>query len=147
VININRGNEAPIRGVSLLPALLVACLVGCGGGADPDAVPAVPVAGMVTFKGKPLEEGTVQFVPEKGRAASGKIQGGQFVLTTYEPNDGAIPGKHAVGVTSSKSMPARPGAEPEAVSLIGTKYTSPGEAGIFFEIPAKGKEDIVIDLQ
>jgi hypothetical protein len=144
VINIDRGNEAPIRRASLLPALIVTCLVGCGGGADPDAVPAVRVGG---YKGKPLEEGTVQFVPEKGRAASGSIREGRFVLTTYEPNDGAIPGKHAVGVTSSKSMPARPGAEPETVSLIGQKYTSPGESGLFFEIPAKGNEDIVIDLK
>jgi hypothetical protein len=125
---------------------LVAIIPGCGG--DPNDVPPVPASGTVTYQGKPLETGTIQFVPEKGRPAIGKIEGGRFTLTTVKEGDGAAPGKHAVAVSSMKqTAPPQPGAEPETVSAIDAKYNSTGSSGLTAEIPAAGKTDIVIDIK
>ena len=79
-------------------ALLGVPLFGCGGESLPKRV---PVSGSVTYKGKAVEGATVGFLCEGApRMASGITdKDGKFTLTTYEPNDGAIPGKHTVTVT------------------------------------------------
>jgi hypothetical protein len=125
---------------------LVAVIPGCGG--DPDELPAVPAGGTVTYQGKPVESGTIQFVPEKGRPAGGKIEGGRFTLTTYKEGDGAISGKHGVGVTSLKQQaPAQAGAEPEMISAIDKKFSLPTHSGLSAEVPAGGKTDLQIDIK
>src|SRR5262245_4436516 len=68
---------------------------GCGGSGT------VKVRGTVTLDGKPLSGAMVTFVPaeEKGRAASGATQAdGSFRLTTFKPDDGALPGDYKVMV-------------------------------------------------
>jgi hypothetical protein len=56
----------------------------------------------VTYNGKPLEKGTINFTPAdaKGRGAGGTITDGRYSLTTQDPNDGALPGKYRVTVLS-----------------------------------------------
>jgi hypothetical protein len=57
------------------------------------------VAGSITYKGQPLPEGTVMFVPEKGLASAGGIRpDGTYRLFTKRPWDGAVVGKHKVCV-------------------------------------------------
>jgi hypothetical protein len=90
--------------------ILTLAVAGCSG--DPDMIRAVPAAGTVTYKGKPLETGNIQFHAEKGRSASGAIKDGKFVLTTYEDGDGAVPGKHAVVVSASKEVRVPAGPRP-----------------------------------
>src|SRR5262249_9934025 len=71
-------------------------LVGVGCGSD-----TVKVRGPVTLDGKPLPMGTaVTFVPvDKGRSATGATQAdGSFRLTTFKPEDGALPGEYKVTV-------------------------------------------------
>ena len=77
------------------------------------------VQGEVTYNGKPLAHGTINFIPQgdDGRGASGTIQEGAYDLTTLTPGDGAIPGTYRVTVTAieateeSKKILARtPGA-------------------------------------
>ena len=74
------------RGLVVM-ASACALLAGCGGGGGSEAR-AVPASGTVNYLGKPVEKGTIHFVPEKGRSASGEIENGKFTLTTYEPGDG-----------------------------------------------------------
>jgi hypothetical protein len=75
---------------------LVPFLVGCGG------VRPAKVTGILTLNGQPVEGATVQFVPVKegGRPATGltKADGG-FSLTTFEDQDGALPGEYKVVIT------------------------------------------------
>jgi hypothetical protein len=61
------------------------------------------VSGMVTYQGKPLEQGTITFEPEdpKGRIATGSLSAGRYSLTTLKPDDGALPGKYRVTITST----------------------------------------------
>ena len=70
-------------------------LVGCGDGRPSR----VPVSGRVTIDGKPLTAGYIQVCPANQRAATGTIgPDGRFKLTTFDPNDGCIVGKHPVAV-------------------------------------------------
>jgi len=123
---------------------LILAVAGCSG--DPDMVAAVPASGTVTFKGKPLETGTVQFVPTKGRGAVGTIKDGKFTLTTYKENDGAVPGQHTVTVAAYKEVKVKGETEPQQVLIVPEKFANPASSGIVIDIPSGGKEDIVISL-
>jgi len=76
----------------------VLALVGCG---DTKLPGTVKVTGKVLHAGKPVARATVSFVPigQTGRAASGLTdESGQYQLTTFTANDGAVPGNYAVTV-------------------------------------------------
>jgi hypothetical protein len=125
--------------------VLALSLAGCSG--DPDKIGAVPAAGSVTYKGKPLETGSIQFIPEKGRSASGVIKDGQFVMSTYEELDGAIPGKHAVIVSAYKEVKIAGRTEPEQVLIVPERYANPVSSGLTVEVPSGGKRDIDLKLE
>lgn len=95
----------------------------------------MPVSGKVTFKGKPLTHGTVDFEPEAGREAHGAIQpDGGYTLTTFKDGDGAVVGKHRVSISglNKKDLPL--------------KYHGPSSSGI--EIDVSGDtSDYPIDLK
>lgn len=83
---------------------------GCGGGtAKVSGV--VPVSGVVTFQGAPVQGANLTFYPDGpgGRAAAGTTDAqGKFQLTTLNANDGAKPGTYKVMV--SKMETSGPGA-------------------------------------
>jgi hypothetical protein len=54
------------------------------------------VSGRVTVDGKPVKEGVILFVPERGPGAAGPIDDGRYVLTTRTLGDGAVVGRHKV---------------------------------------------------
>jgi hypothetical protein len=61
------------------------------------------VSGTVSYKGKPVEQGTITFEPvdPKGRVAAGTITGGRYSLATMPPDNGALPGKYRVTILSN----------------------------------------------
>jgi len=90
------------RTAFLASMVILACL-GCGD--DTGLAKRYPVSGMVTYKGEPVKNGTINFVPTTadGRPAAGQIENGNYSLTTLAPNDGAIPGKYKVTVMSTEA--------------------------------------------
>jgi hypothetical protein len=85
-----------VRAFGILTGLLV--LVGCqGAGADRQEV-----KGSVTFKGKPLPQGTIQFDPDPAgadaRMAVTSIQAGQY---DFPRASGLKPGTYKVIISSS----------------------------------------------
>jgi hypothetical protein len=96
-----------------LVVLLAAALTGCGGNGT------TPVKGVVTLEGAPLPGATVLFMPDgdgRGRPASGFTSSdGVFQLTTYRPDDGALPGQYRVLIR--KTAPARDPAAAERSAL------------------------------
>lgn len=102
----------------------------------------IPVRGVVTLDGKPVEGATVGFAPKAaGRPATGTTDAaGQFSLTTFEPGDGAVPGEHVVTVSKIKSsgqqfdMSSVP-AGSDAMPLSGA--TPAGGIKIQWEVPPK----------
>ena len=79
-------------------------IVGCG---DSTGLPKrYAVKGTVTYKGAPVEKGTISFKPEdatNGRAATGDIENGSYYLTTAIDGDGALPGKYKVTISSREA--------------------------------------------
>jgi hypothetical protein len=148
----------PIR-VSIRPGL-VACVIlalgalvvpGCGGD---ELGKRHPVSGKVTFKGEPVERGTVTFTPADPnagiRAASGAIVGGSYQLTTQTNNDGAMPGKYKVSIQSKsfdESATLDKEGQPlrrdkmmkkvyvQAKNAIPPKYNVPETSGLTAEVP------------
>jgi hypothetical protein len=127
--------------------LVAATAAGCGS-SDPNAIKAVPASGTVTFKGSPVDEGTIGFLPEKGRAASGTVKDGHFVLSTYGEGDGAIPGKHKVTVvaTRQKAASGKRGDEGAVIYLVPQKYSDPDTSQLEVEVPASGSGDLKVEL-
>ena len=88
----------------VLAVALVLLPSGCGGKYKP-----VPVEGIVTLDGKPLEGATVSFVPADGagRPAGGLSDAeGVFQLTTFKEDDGALPGNYRVVVRKTEGHTA-----------------------------------------
>lgn len=137
---MNRRNAIRCWAVAVLAAAAVA---GCGGGRLKTAV----VHGKVTYKGKPIPQGTVTFIPTvNGPSATGEIQSdGSYTLTTYSKGDGAIIGSHKVMVVSMQDMAGRLPEErtPLPPPLVPDKYTNPATTPLTVEV--KDQEN-TIDL-
>jgi len=146
-----------LRDLRLRTALLasmgvVACL-GCGD--DTGLAKRYPVSGKVTYKGTPLEKGSINFVPETpdGRPAGGQIENGRYSLTTLAPGDGALPGKYKVTIlaqeadTAELQSIAKGGqfhhdkaflkANKTAKALVPSKYNLPETSGLTEEVKAQ----------
>jgi hypothetical protein len=71
----------------------------------------VRVEGRVLLDGIPLGEATVTFIPRTpdGRRAQGETgREGNFLLTTFQENDGALPGDYKITVTLPSQSKQRP---------------------------------------
>lgn len=82
---------------------LAFCIAGCS---EPTIEP-VRVAGMVLIDAKPLDGGTIRFVPKVGRPASSTILAdGSFDMAAESVDRasqaGILPGKYRVQVSASK---------------------------------------------
>ena len=114
--------------------ILLAAAAGCGARAEHAALSGkiLPVKGVVTYKGKPLTQGTVRFEPDAGREAEGTIgPDGTFTLTTFQPGDGAVPGFHRVAVSTPRKK------------QIPSKYSSFSMSGIEMEVNEEKAEYII----
>ncbi|MCS7305831.1 MAG: DUF4198 domain-containing protein [Thermoguttaceae bacterium] len=120
--------------------LLLVVLPGCGGSDRPKTYPAT---GKVIYRGQPVPDAEVTFVPTKGPMASGKTDAqGQFQLSTFSPNDGAVAGEYTVLVVKKEKYvdPRAPSSPYEMYrNLLPARYsslqTSPLKATIKPESP------------
>ena len=140
-----RFDRNPVLHYSLAISFAIA-VAGCGSG-DPDAIKTVVASGTVSFNDKPIEQGTIGFIPGKGRPAIGQIKDGAFTLTTYDYGDGAIPGKHRVTVTSVKKEPSPTGGDDTTVFLIPQRFSIATESNVDVEVPPEGNSKIEIKLE
>ena len=129
---------------SLFFSVILAILAA---GCDGRSGKMVPVGGVVTYDGKPLETGTIVFRPEPsrsntGREASGVIEpDGTYTLFTsagQNSQEGAAPGWYNVGIVSTKEpdpTAKRIGAmPPPPTPLIPIEYADPARSGVMIEI-------------
>ncbi len=85
-------------------AVAMMVLAGCGGAGTSDRPDTVEVTGTVTYNDVPVAGATVTFKPQSsdGRGATGRTDdSGRYQMTTFEPNDGVIPGEYHVTVTKA----------------------------------------------
>jgi len=83
---------------SLVPLLMALGIVGCG-----EAPPKrVAITGTVKLDGKPVESGSITFIPEPDSpnpSAGGEIKGGEYILTA---DAGPSSGKYRVEIRWSR---------------------------------------------
>jgi hypothetical protein len=96
-----------LKSLTVMIVLLGACS-GCGMSAGANLA-LIPVKGKVTYKGRPLAQGSVTFESQdSGKRATGKLQAdGTFVLSTYKEGDGVVAGDHSVIISGVDKTLAR----------------------------------------
>ncbi len=130
------GLHCPRRGLWLIVVTTTA-LAGCGDG-RPERV---PVAGVVTIDGTPLNRGFITFVPEQGRSSSGDIDAqGRFELFSYKPGDGVLLGNHKVEVVAIETI-----SDTKMRWLVPKKYANRDSSGLTCEVDGP-RDDVEIEL-
>ena len=143
--------------------LVVLSTVLCGCNRNPGLSGLVPVSGVLTHEGNPVEGATIIFGPAPGSPAENKAASattdalGQFTLMTLLPNDGVHPGTYQVAVSKTEltggdivagSDPKKPKFhDQKRIDYLPPKYREAETSGIEITIPPKGTKTIEINLE
>lgn len=151
----------PGTALRLMPcALVIVALLmsGCGGSKKPDRG-TVPVAGTVTYQGKPLPDANIYFFSEKFsaygktdaegkyRIAQGAIPGENKVFVSKITGDAKAipdqiaddPGQVAAASAATMNDPNRPRKAARA-ELLPPEMSDPERTKLTFKVPAEGTE-------
>lgn len=134
---------------------------GCGGGADDkwtqDRPKTVPVTGVVTYKGSPVEGAQINFIPaspSESAAYATTQADGSFELTTFVQGDGAAPGSYKVTVnkrTVETILNAQdPNGPPQGVketSHLPEKYGKSTSTDLQFDVTESGLKGVSLELK
>lgn len=123
-------------------ALLAA---GCG---DDGRFHTFPATGMVRFSdGTPLPGGAILCESPHGLAARATIQpDGTFRLWTYEPDDGAVEGKHKVAIRPPYPEDFDPDGGGSPPQAIDDRFLTMESSGIEFDVTAAGPNQFAIEV-
>jgi hypothetical protein len=138
----------------------LAAAAGCAADANPkwQRPRVVHAGGVVRFNGQPLEGALVTLTsPALSVSATGRTDAeGKFLLTTFEPGDGAVPGKHKVSVSKvqapsqvvdkSAAPVWRNARTPPPRWLIPKRYGNAETSGLTVEVAEGGNTDIILEL-
>jgi len=132
-------------GVSFAGLLLLACsclVAGCGhdeGGAT--------VKGKVTYKGRPVVEGSLSFIPQSMPTAYGRLQpDGSYALVNHRNSERIEPGAYVVVIVSgaNRSLTAE-GAQAQQELPVPVSVTNQATTPLKFDV-VEGPNTIDIDL-
>jgi hypothetical protein len=118
--------------------LLLAALAGCG-----DSGPKiVKVNGTLTYKGKPVTNAYLQFLPEFGRQSWAQTdEQGRFKINYDRHQDGAVVGKHKVW------FEPRPGSAAESeAAMLGRRLPQSQEMAEFFKKYGAETTPLTVDI-
>lgn len=140
-------------------------VVGCGEATQPpEAV--FPVTGVITFQGAPVVGADVTFHNEdKKRSAFGRTNDkGEYKLTTFSANDGAVEGRAVLTIVkheeataptnvadteSAEYMPPEmmPPVKPKKVKpILPPRYSSTSTSGLMANVTKEGPNELNFDL-
>lgn len=107
--------------------VLLVVLMGCSDGPRRDGPEMVKVTGTVTLDGEPVEGAHIRFSPEAGGPAAYAVSDrrGRYELRTFDPGDGAIPGKY--GISATKEEVTEAGQEFESQAALEAYIKEHGE--------------------
>jgi hypothetical protein len=135
----------PRISVEVLLVLSLA-LAGCGN----DQMRTAVVKGQVTYKGKPVPNGTVLFIPKvPGPTATGELSpDGTFSHTTYKKGDGAVLGTHRVVISAMEDTSHRLPEQrnPLPPPIVPDKYTSAATTDLEVEVQV-GENNVTFELK
>jgi len=96
---------------SLLSAMTAVAIAGCGSNSEK----LIAIGGVVELDGKPVAKAAVMLHHDAGRTAYAiTAEDGTFKMTTREPGDGALAGRHTVTVSLTLQ---EGGVQPDANNL------------------------------
>lgn len=135
------------RPVCWIAVAILAC--GCGG----DDLQRAAVSGKVTLDGKPLEKGSIQFIPRGGDsrgAAWGEVAAGAYAIPA---SDGAAPGSYDVSIApqvanegaATPEQPEVPG-DPPAEAIDGPSVVYTSAAPLQADVTVEGPNTFDFDL-
>lgn len=140
-----------------LLCLLVSVPSGCGGSSEPaDRPQRVSVTGTVLYQERPVEGATVVFIPQGGNHGAVGVTdaSGRFMLTTFDRDDGAVPGDYSVTVRKVEMPPAVQGATDDAPPpagdpkpLLPDKYASAATSGLQAKVAEGQPNHFEFELQ
>ncbi len=151
---------------SVITCMLL-CAVACGcGGTQAPPEPVYQVSGVVKYKGQPVSgAGLTFFNAEKKRSALGRTNDkGEYMLTTFSSNDGAVEGKAVLSVSkyvapvaaapvadieSEAYEPPKLGQSTQPAKLksdVPERYSNQATSGLVAVVTKEGPNKIDIDL-
>lgn len=151
------GRVFQVIGIVLIVSLCITS-AGCGVGDEWTAKrPKVYRAqGVVKLDDKPLDEATVIYHSQSNDVSAQGVtdKNGNFKLTTYDANDGAVEGKHRVVITKrtyEKRKTKYDSPEESSIALIPKellpiKYSLPTTTTVEVEVSGKGTNNAIIEL-
>jgi hypothetical protein len=122
-----------------LPLLLMG-MTGCSGGTS--SLPKAPVAGIVTYQGRPLSTGRVVFYHQSGQAVAGDVGAdGVFKLIAFQS-------RNQVAIECVGPEQPNPNGRPRILpgrSLIPNRYTDFSTSGLTIEVkPGQNQADFAL---
>jgi hypothetical protein len=142
-LNTIRSNE--IRLVVVFMAAALTASPGCGPG---NGLNLARVSGKVTYKGEPVKNGTVFFVPDESKGTVGPYavgsitSDGTYTLSTETAGDGVIVGQHKVGITGVEEVAGSSEAEVDAGKDPAGYMQAKGKAAVQAQrTPARKKDE------
>jgi hypothetical protein len=139
------------NGVLSVLAMMSAICMGCGGGSNEKLAKVYSVDGIVKYQGKPVEGATITFTATGSdpRTSFGKSDAnGEFNVTTFTKDDGAVVGTHAVTVKKVEmSEPDATGIMPPEKQLLPERYGDLGTSPLTAEITEKGPNKVELILE
>jgi len=148
-------------------AITMVLLAGCGSQQPTNRPPVYPVSGKITYKGAPVAGADIKFDADgQERAAFGRTDDqGNYKLTTFGSNDGAVEGKHSVSITKyqppQESVAVEADTEspeyvppglnegekmPELKNEIPDKYAKPETSGLVVMVNSDGENKLDFEL-
>jgi hypothetical protein len=98
---------------------MAAVLVGVAGCGSGNGLNLARVRGKVTYKGEPIRNGTIVFMPDESKGTTGPqavgtiTSDGSYILSSESSGDGAVVGYHNVGILGLESNPISEKALPD----------------------------------
>jgi hypothetical protein len=131
---------------------MLMALPGCGN-KNPRTI---SVQGTISYRGKPLTNGEVQFTPKSEtpgalrRPAIGEIDlQGVYSLSTFTKGDGALAGEYAVTVTLPKRKSGVEGGDAAAAiaPFIPSRYSAIDKTPLKVVVPADANGTLRLDFE
>ncbi len=134
-------------GILLVVAAAALLTAGCGPSGRPTAY---AVTGTVTYRGLPLADADVSFLPASGPMAGGRTDAhGRFQLTTFAPGDGAVAGEHSVLIVKKEKIvdPQTPSSPYEITrNVLPARYGLVGQSNLAATVTSSGPNDFTFPL-
>ena len=136
-------SRAVVWSIGAAATFMLLASVGCG----PSGPKLYPVSGTVTFQGKPLDKGFIQFSPKEG--SDGTLAGAEIKEGKYSiaKKTGVTPGSYVVRVSSAVTdAPIDTGAPGEAPPPVADKIPAAFNTESTLTFEAKAQENNVFDV-